>query len=53
MSDLKKVKSTYYLPPDLDRAMRVEAAQQGLRYPSEFIIKLWQIYQGKKNDAQA
>lgn len=45
---MKKIKSSYYLPPDIDKEMRIEAARMGLSYPSEFIKMLWERYKEKK-----
>ena len=39
-----KVKSSYYLPEDIDHEMRVEAAKLGMRYPSEFIALLFMFW---------
>ena len=44
---MKKIKSSYYLPPDIDKEMRIEAAKLGLSYPSEFITMLWERYKEK------
>ena len=44
---MKKIKSSYYLPQNIDREMRMEAARLGLRYPSEFITMLWERYKEK------
>ncbi len=41
---MEKVKSSFYLPPELDREMRIEAAKLGLGYPSNFIEMLWEKY---------
>ena len=43
-----KVKSSYYLRPEVDKEMREEAVRLGVRYPSEFIVMLWEQYKEKK-----
>ena len=48
MKEQKKVKSSFYLLPDIDKEMRIEAAKLGLSYPSEFITMLWGKYKEKK-----
>jgi hypothetical protein len=37
----EKIRSTFYLPPKVDREVRIKAAQMGIKYPSEFIEMLW------------
>ena len=39
-----KVKSSYYLEAEVDQEMRAEAVRLGLRYPSDFILFLWEQY---------
>ena len=41
---MDKVKSSFYLKPEIDREMRVKAAELGLTYPSDFIKMLWEYY---------
>jgi|GEM_PF-4389071 len=36
----KKIKSSFYLEPELDKEMRIEAAKKGLRFPSEYIVQM-------------
>lgn len=50
--EFKKAKTTYYLSPELDREMRIEAARLGLRYPSEFITMLYIHYTRTRNRAE-
>lgn len=47
-----KVKSSYLIPEGIEREMRIEAAKLGLKYPSEFILMLWEQYK-KKEESDA
>ena len=47
---MDKEKSTYYIDKDIAREMRIEAATQGIRFPTEFILFLWEFYKQKKVD---
>jgi hypothetical protein len=38
------------LPDDIDKAMRHEAVELGLRYPGEFVQHLWEQYKKYKEE---
>jgi len=44
----KKAQSTYYLPPDVVQEMEHEGIRVGHKFPSKFILFLWEFYKENK-----
>jgi len=42
-------RSTFNIPDSVDKEMRHEAVELGLRYPGEFVEFLWKQYKKNKN----